>query len=169
MDFLPKTYEVPEGQNNNYMRLQKGENRIRVISDEAVLGYEYWVGRDASGKGGTPIRIQMSATVPTEYADSKKHFWIMGVWNYAEEKIQLLEITQSTIQKSIKRLYESPDWGNPNDYDLLIIREGESKQDTRYSVQPTPKTKMDDQIIQSYKDANVDLTAVFRNEDPFKA
>ena len=40
MDFLPKTYEIPQAP-SSYMKLQKGSNRFRILSS-AMTGYEYW-------------------------------------------------------------------------------------------------------------------------------
>lgn len=164
-EFLPKDYEVPR-KSMNYMRLEEGENRFRVL-DAPILGWIWWVtGNDGSRK---PIRIPSDQKAPeTVDKDEIKHFWAMPIWNYGEEKIQILELAQKSIQKAIKNLADDPDWGNPTGYDLVISKSGQ-KLDTEYQVSPKPAKKLDPGILQLYADMHIDLTALYRGEDPFEA
>ena len=162
-NFLPDDYEVP-AKNINYFKFEDGENRFRVLATP-ILGWVWWeTEKDGSRK---PIRIPMDQEVPAAVdKDEVKHFWGMPVWNYKEEKIQVLEITQKGIQKSIKTLSGDSDWGNPVNYDLVVVKTGQ-KLDTEYQVSPKPAKKLDPGITQLYADMHIDLTALFRGEDPF--
>jgi|SRR3990167_1682490 len=167
MSFLPDKYEVPKS-SGNYLRFEEGENKFRIM-DNAVIGYEYWVTDKEGNK--KPVRKRMNEAIPVEELEGDelpKHFWAFPVYNYAEEKIQILEITQKGIMRDIRALEKSKDWGDPQNYDLLVTRTGK-KLDTKYSVNPVPPKPMDKGIIQYYKDLELNLEALFDNNDPFEA
>lgn len=117
MTFLPKKYEVPE-KPGNYMKLDQGENRIRILSDP-ILGREWWVRENGDIKtrnenfikGDRPERVRMDEDLSPDEFDASRHFWAMIVWNYKLEVVQILEITQSTIQKPLTALVKSEGWG----------------------------------------------------------
>ena len=165
-DFLPSEYEVPAS-NSGYMKFEQGENRFRIMSSP-ILGWEYWT--DDNGKR-KPNRRKMtdprpdSITDPTEYV----HFWAMIVWNYKVERIQILEIKQSSIQRTLRALAKDADWGSPvQSYDLVVTRTGE-KLDSKYQVLPKPAKKLDPGIVQLYEDMEIDLDQLYVGGDPFKA
>jgi len=102
----------------------------------------------------------------SEIGDEPKHFWAFVVWNYKDEKVQILEVTQKGIMKAIRNLVNDEDWGDPKNYDLVVTREGEGLE-TEYSVNPKPKTELDKGIQVFYKDLNINLEALFDGDDPF--
>lgn len=163
-DFLPNDYEAPQSV-NNYMKLQQGENRFRILS-KPLLGFQGW----KTGPQGERIVERWPNTekrVTTEYDDGKaKHFWAMVVWNYNEEAIQVLEITQASIQKAILAIARDPDWGDPFGFDIKITRKGE-KLETEYSVNPVPHSKVSEAVQEAYMEKPVNLEALFEGEDPF--
>ena len=166
-NFLPDNYEVPQ-KSGNYFRFIEGENRFRILSSP-IIGWETWIeNKDGSRK---PIRKPMDKPFNVDEVDNPediKHFWAMPIYNYQEEKIQILEITQKGIQKSIKALAKDVDWGSPVNYDLVVTREGKEL-NTKYQVNPKPAKKLDEGILQLYKDMKIDLTALYRNDDPFSS
>jgi hypothetical protein len=167
--FLPDDYKPPV-QDGKYMKFQEGENRIRVMS-APVLGYELWV-------NGKPKRVAMDKTftqADLDNADINKftgkrktpqHFWAMIVWNYNTGKLQILQVTQATIQRAITAYTLDPDWGAPFEYDILIKKEGEGR-DVEYSVISKPHKLIDPAIATEYKDASINLQALFDGGDPF--
>lgn len=102
-DFLPPNYDVPS-KRGNYMRFAEGENRFRILGFP-IIGWESW---EEMGDGTRkPIRRPMDKPFSVDEIENPediKHFWAMCVWNYQEEKVQILEITQKGIQKSIRAL-----------------------------------------------------------------
>src|SRR5215510_11210672 len=93
--FLPQDYQAPKT-SNFYMKLQEGENKFRILT-QPILGWEDWLDKK-------PVRYTFD-NKPTKSFDPKKpvkHFWSMVVWNYNEEQIQILHITQATIRSSIE-------------------------------------------------------------------
>jgi hypothetical protein len=165
-DFLPKDYNVPDN-GGNYMKFQPGENRFRVLASP-ILGYVYWT-TDATG-GRKPNRIRMSERVPANVIladdDDPKHFWAMPVWNYQDEQVQILEITQKGLMKSIRQLAADADWGSPVNYDLVVTKSGQ-KLETKYSLQPKPAKPLDEGITRAFTDMHINLDALYDGKDPF--
>jgi len=175
MTFLPKGYKVPEG-SSNYFRFEEGENRFRVLGD-LILGTEYWITDPKDKTKRIPQRVEQGVDISvdkleenpkTGEVDIPKHFWAIVVWNVDAEKIQILEITQKSIQRSITAMSNSKDWGDPVEYDILVTREGKGLE-TTYTVTPCPKKKLDPGIVQLYKDMQIDVKALFKGEDPFQS
>jgi len=157
--FLPPTYEVPKA-GGNYMKLAPGNNVVRILSTP-ILGWEDW-------KDNKPLRFPMDQK-PEKPVDPKrpiKHFWAFIVWDYAEGKLKVMEITQSTIQESIKNLYEDIDWGDPRQYDIDIKKTGE-KMETKYSIIAKPPKPITQEIKEKLETTNIDLTELYKGADPF--
>lgn len=161
MSFLPQNYQSPKT-STHYMKLQEGENRIRILS-QPIIGWEDWHDKE-------PVRSTME-NKPEKPFDPKKpvkHFWAFIVFNYVEEQIQILHLTQASIRKSIEGFCNDKDWGQPFFYDIKIHKKGE-KMDTEYSVNPVPHKPLDAYIISCFKERPINLQALFTNEDPFAA
>lgn len=163
MNFLPKGYKAPE--TGNYMKLQQGKNKFRILS-EAIVGTEIW--EEDSDGNKKPVRFRPDDSIPVDKYDTgdARHFWAFVVYNRNADKIQILEITQKTIQRALKALAEDEDWGNPQNYDITITRKGEGM-DTEYTVMPGQKSEISDEIKKEYKEADINLEALFDGEDPF--
>lgn len=157
-DFLPEGYETPQT-GGNYMKLQDGENKIRILS-KPIIGWVDWKDKQA-------YRFPMKQK-PDKPLDKNpiKHFWAFVVWNYNIQSIQILEITQQTIQTAIQSLSKDDDWGAPYAYDLKIIKKGRDLQ-TEYSVTPSPKKPVPDEVQKAALDKPVYLDALFHGADPW--
>ena len=161
MSFLPTNYKAPAS-TGNYMKLQDGDNMIRILS-EPILGWEDWDNKK-------PIRYKFD-NKPMNSVDPEKpikHFWAMIVWNYVEEEIQILQITQAGIRKAIESLSNDESWGAPYFYDIKITKEGKELK-TKYSVNPRPHKKLDPRIKEAFLEKPCSLNALFSNGDPFNA
>ena len=90
----------------------------------------------------------------------------MIVFDYADNQVKILEITQQTIQKTIQDLAANEDWGSPSEYDIKITRKGQEKQ-TEYTVMPSPKKPLTEEIKKAALDKPVNLDTLFKNGDPF--
>lgn len=161
-NFFPsEDYKMPV--TSNYLKLTEGDHTFRALSS-AVVGWEYF------NKDNKPIR---SRTVFEEMpSDLKKdgrinHFWAFIVWNYDENRIQILELTQKTIMGPMQALIKNPKWGNPKGYDITITRKGTTMQDTDYAVVPNPHTPITDDIQKAFEKSKVNLEALFEGIDPF--
>lgn len=166
MSWKEAAEKVPE-QQSNYFKFEAGPNKLRILS-EPIFGYEYW------NKDNKPVRSKEAFTeTPTdarlndEGEFQQKFFWAFIVWNYKANRMQLLEVTQVSIQRQITDLIENADWGDPRGYDLTILKKGE-KLNTEYTVQPAPPKEVGVEIHRQYRNYSFDLEALFTGGDPFK-
>ena len=173
-DFLPKDYQ-PQAGASRYTKLQPGENKIRILS-KPILGHVFWERSDGTVKvygdkneqGDKPVRMRLEDSRPDKVKDptSWKEFWAMCIYNYSSKEIEILEITQVTIQRAIAELWHDEDWGSPRNYDLVINRvEGEK---TTYSVRAKPKSAFDAEVAKRFEEEEINLNALYEGKDPFK-
>ncbi len=164
--FGDKDYKVPT--TSNYMKFQEGRNKFRVLSS-AIVGYEYWNTDNKpvrssepfdgipegikTGKDGEPSRVS--------------HFWAFVVYNYNEKRVQILEITQKSIQVAIQSLVNDETWGNPKKYDITVSRKG-SGMETEYTVMPNPHMPTAPEVLETFEKTKINLNALYIGGDPFK-
>lgn len=163
MGMIPDDFQLNES--SDYMKLEKGENRFRVL-DEGVSGMEWWVKKDGKSK---PIRKAFSERIsPSELdADSKpKAFIAFPVWNYKTENVEILEITQKNIMRALQSYEADPDWGDLSGYDIKVLKEGDGF-DTTYQVNPTPAKPMAKEVVEAFAAKTINLEALFTGENPF--
>lgn len=153
-DFFPEDYKLPAS-GNGFMKFEKGESLFRVL-DKVAMGYEYWTDDNKVFRSYTPFETLAPNAKKQENKKTKemeviqpKHIWIMPVWNYKTEAIQILTIGQKTVQESILALNKDADWGNPMSYDIKVVREGDGF-NTEYAVNPKPKKDLDPAVAESY-------------------
>ena len=173
MTFLPPGSDPVTG-SNFYFRPEEGDNRVRCLAPP-IVG---WVGWTAARK---PLRRPVDTAAPSiptideseVVIDDKnviRKFWALPIWDYAARRIKVWEIGQSTIQRAIKKLAESADWGDPRRFDLIVTRTTDSG-NTSYTVMPAPK-KRDEQpaIVAAWKEVvarGFDISRLFDGGDPF--
>ncbi len=160
MDFLPIDYVEPAAAANGYMKLLDGDNKFRIMS-QPLLGWEDWLNKK-------PIRFEMDKKpdAPVDETKPIKLFWAMIVWNYAEKKIQILQITQARLRKALAALCKDEDWGSPYGYDIKITKEGKGME-TIYTLNPIPHKALSAEIIKAYADKPIYLPALMKSLDPF--
>jgi hypothetical protein len=159
-DFFQQDYKLPT--TSNYMKFLEGENTFRVLSS-AIVGYEYF------NKENKPIRSKLpfDETPNIKEGSEVKHFWAFAVWNYKDERVQILELTQKSIMQYIKGLVDNKRWGNPTGYDITVSRTGTGLA-TEYTCRAEPHSTLEDKIAEAWSKANVNLNALYKSEDPFK-
>jgi hypothetical protein len=166
MAFLPNDYKTPETA-GKFMKFKEAETRFRILSPEPLLGYVGWT---SDGNKRKPVRKPMGAKwTDSEVDDNKtRHFWAMAVWSYATSRVMVLEVTQTTIQKSIETFSKDGDYGDPVGYDIVVKKSGEGM-DTEYQVMPKPPKKADKAILSAWDalQEKFDLSRLFSNGDPF--
>ncbi len=171
--FLPKDYKEPPVI-KNYMKFRDEENRFRILS-AAITGFEYF---NTSNK---PVRSREPfATHPKDIKDGGtiKHFWAFVVYNHndaqiAEEAglptdsaVQILEVTQKTIQSAILSYVHNKKWGDFHSYDFVVKKEGEGIE-TEYNVIAEPHSELKLDKTQTDRAESINLEALYTGEDPF--
>lgn len=146
---------------------KQGPNKFRILS-APVMGWEYWT------ESKKPVRAKERWTTIPADADisgkngwNPKHFWAFVVWNFDTKMVEVLEITQTTIQTAMEELIHSEEWGSPLGYSITINRKGENLE-TEYSVVPSPAQPTPDAILQAYKEKPINLEALFTGGNPFE-
>jgi len=165
-----------ESQVGNYMKFEEGQNRIRIL-EKPITGYVYWEDAEGNlvpknemaGKGGKPVRVKSWEGLTNAQRGAMKGFAAMVVWNYQAERIQILEVKQVGIMNALEALSLSKSWGDVTSFDIVITktRTGINPTDVEYSVMPEPKEPVSKEIKEAYKEAHIDLEALYRGEDPF--
>ena len=153
MSFLPPNYKIPRSA-TKYMKFEEGENQFRILGsfedETAIMGFEYWI---TQGKDRKPVRVsdlkeidpeELEINPKTGKTEIPKHFWMLPVYNYKAKMVQLLEITQKSIQEAIQNLANNPKWGHPSEYDIIVTRIEEDI--VKYTVLPDPKSPLDKEI-----------------------
>jgi len=160
-NFFPSSeYKMPS--TNNYMKFVEGPNPFRVLS-HAIVGYEYFTFENK------PVRQKENFdSIPSDIKKdgSINHFWAFAVWNYNEQRIQVLELTQKTVMNPMQAYIKNPKWGDPKKYDFVVNRKG-SGMETDYSVITEPHSDLDVNILDKAKKMKLNLEAMFVGEDPF--
>jgi hypothetical protein len=176
MAFLPTNIKAPAegggGSSGNYFRFSQGENKFRIIGasdDKPSPGFIHgtlgWAVVDGKKR---PIRWAEGAQAPQAFEDKPRAFFAFVVYNYNEQKVQILEMTQVKLQTELLQLANDEDWGDCRKYDISVVRNGEGL-DTTYAMNPKPIKKMDEDIraIAKAELKRINLPALFDGEDPF--
>ena len=172
MGKLSKIKRAPSsgGSGGNYAKLLQGENKFRIVGDIEdtppgfIVGMVGWTTNEEGQR--RPVRYTTGESVPQTFEDKPKEFFAMIVWNYAEERIQILELTQAGLKDELIKLDADEDWGDLRKFDISIIRSGEGLE-TSYVMTPKPHKKRSDEINAAVKAMKVNLNALFTGDDPF--
>lgn len=158
--FQDNNYKMPS--TDNYMKFREGENTFRVLSS-AIVGYEYF------NKENKPVRSKLPFDDTPDIKDGGevKHFWAFCVWNYADERVQILQLTQKGIMTFMQNLISNKRWGNPQGYDITVNRTG-SGMNTEYTYMANPHSVLEDNIAEAWSKAKIDLNELYTGGDPFK-
>lgn len=157
----------PQAGSSNYLKFTTGKHRFRILAP-SISGYSWWETQPDGGE--KPRRIPLTGRPPVEYAEKIRKFLAFPVWNYASKRIQVLELTIAGLQREMKELDKDPDWGDLTDYDLEVNRTGTTRNDTRYSLTPKPKTELSSEILKAIQKNGLPvLEALYKGGDPFNA
>lgn len=161
---IPKGTKIPSG-SGQFAKLVEGKNKFRVLSD-IITGWEGWKNKKPFRHPGDVCKIK------TEEVDLNpngqpniNYFWAMVVWNYSEDKIQVLEITQKTVMGPLYELEQNTDWGDLKNYDIEINKKKEGDK-TKYYVLGIPPKPLDNKIQEEFEKTDIKLDALFKGEYP---
>lgn len=166
MPMLPKGYKRPSS--SSYLKFAAGNNVFRILAPP-IMGWEGWTTADGKRKPVRRRRIEDFKINDTEPNKKLKHFWAMPVWNYDAGCVSILEITQATIQDAITALDNNAKWGDARNYDLCVVREGSTLEDTTYQVMPEPPTPLTQEAEKAWAElqGKFDIERLYDGGDPF--
>lgn len=160
-NFFPSNdYKIPN--TSNYMKFQDGVNTFRVLSS-AIVGYEYFNNENKPVRSREPFEGILE---DAKKGENVKHFWAFLVYNYEAKRIQILQLTQKGIMKTLQDYIKNPKWGNPREYDFIVNRTG-SGLDTEYSVTVNPKSPVEAEVVEKQSKLKIDLELLYVGADPF--
>lgn len=163
MNFLPDGFDKLQTEKAyiNIAKLPEGEYKFRIVQ-RPIGGWIDW-------KDKKPYRYRPSEKPSTSFDPDKpvKSFWTMYVWDYANEGLYIMEVTQMGIIKNLTDLGTNEDWGDFTKYDIKIKKEGSGKE-TKYSVMPVPHKEMAPKIKEAMAKKPVNLETLYKGGDPWK-
>jgi hypothetical protein len=160
---IPKNTKIPS--TSQFAKLQDGKNKFRILSD-VVTGWEGWKDKKPFRHEGQVCQIKPEQVDLNQNGTPNiNYFWAMVVWNYKEDRVQVLEITQKTIMGPLYDMESNEDWGDLKNYDIEINKKKEGDK-TSYTVLGIPPKPLSEEIIQAYKEGEVDLSKLFSGEYP---
>lgn len=160
-NFLPEGYEVPTS-GGAYMKLKQGDNLFRILT-KPIMGYLGW---NLENKPERRKKKEEFAGVQLQENKSPRHFWAFGVYNFTTKQVEVMEITQATIQTQLTAIFNNPSWGAPFGYNLTINRAGDGL-DTTYTTQPIPPDELTNEVKQKVIESPLNLDALYSGNDPF--
>ncbi len=158
---LPENYEPAKSTGGSYTKLQDWDTKIRILTSP-IIWYVYFTVDNKPKRSKTMFK----STNDIKQDWKVKEFRAFVVWNYDEEKVQIMEVTQNTIKDQIYALAKDEDFGDPKNYDLKINRSWKDLE-TRYQVKAlAQKPFTNEEAIKESRSVN--LEALYEWEDPFK-
>lgn len=162
---LPYGHEKLE-KKSNYLKvskLPKGDTRIRIVGTP-IAGWEYWENKKPlrfSPDQGEPKREE-----PIDNMNKTKSLWWVYIWDYTQQDLFILSIEQASVKAGLKALYNDPEWGDYEKYDVKINKTGEGK-DTKYTVTPCVPKDLTPEIKTALENHPVRLEALYSGKDPW--
>lgn len=126
--------EPGTGGNVDFLKLQSGETRIRIVGKPSMVELHWEKALDGSTKkvictgAGCPICKKGHAPM--------KRYQIKVI-DRTDGNVKILE-GGTTVFNAIKAYAMDPDYGDPTKYDMKVKKEG-SGRETRYTVVASPK------------------------------
>ena len=191
MGFLPKSAaeQVQGGGGGNYLnpgKLQSGASmRFALCESEPLCFFECWGESNADGKlkpfrfPEEPTAEDVEAEMGNEYSrrqnrdgtgfEPAKFGIAVPVFNYENESIGILSLSQKSLIRAIDEVSQSEDYATLTDWDFSISREGTGL-NTEYSLLPLPPKADRKEIASLYEKsilAGFNINKLISGENPF--
>lgn len=161
-NYLPEEFESVKTKKPyiNLGKLPVGEYKFRIVC-RPIAGWLDWYDRK-------PMRFRPNnkPAAPFDKTKSIKSFWALYVWDYKEEDLFVMEVTQNSIKHALEELARNEDWGDLTTFDFKIKKTG-SGIETNYTVTPVPHKPMDAAIKEALAIKPVRLEALYEGGDPW--
>lgn len=142
---IPTGTKIPSS-GSGFMKFELGQNRLRVLGDFQI-GWEGWINGKPTRHRGDVCHIDASIVDQNKDGTPNMHyFWVAPVYDYRDQAVRVLEITQKTIMGTLQNLEENPAWGDVKKYDLVVSKTKNGDK-TSYAVVANPPTVMPNEIL----------------------
>ena len=162
------TSYLPKGDENlktgkAYLKLSQlkdGENKLRLVQ-QPIAGWIDWNEKK-------PVRSRPENKPKKSFDPAKpfKAFWACYVWDYSQEGLYVMEITQGGVLNDLRTFAKDEDWGDLTGYDIKITKKG-SGIETKYTLTPLPHKPMPLPAAEALKYSPVRLEALYDGGDPW--
>jgi hypothetical protein len=144
------------GSKTNFLRLQQGDNVVRVMGNP-VQSYVHWLELPDGSKRkiNSPVDSPELVERLEEAGFKRKPSWIVKVLDRKENEFKLLEIG-SQIFNGIRGLVNNKKWGKVTQYDITINR-GPKGSQPLYNVTPDPKEPIPSELKEKFMAFNDSL------------
>jgi len=164
MSFFKNNYDRSESASGSYLRLNPNETVTLRILTAPVEGLQCF-------DGNKPIRWDINGQTPPQVAkleDKPKPFAALGVWHHEAGLAKIWVCSQKSVLLDLQTIVEID--GHPFEYDIQIMRKG-AGMSTKYFTKVVNRSPAEDHVraAAEHYAANVDLTKLYTNENPFEA
>lgn len=123
---------------SNFMRLEEGENLVRVMGNPVQFYIHWVVTPDGSRrKVNSPVDSPELVRRLEDSGFKRQARWLVKVLDRSDDEFRVLEVGPQ-IYNGIKSLYNNSRWGKVTQYDLSINK-GPKGHQPLYGVTPNPK------------------------------
>ena len=141
------------GTKSDFIRLEEGENTVRVMGNP-VQFYIHWV--------VTPDGSRRKVNSPVDHPELVRRLedsgfkrqarWLIKVLDRTDDEFRILEVGPQ-IYNGVKALYNNSRWGKVTAYDVTISK-GPKGAQPLYSVTPNPKEPLSSDFKAKFVDFN---------------
>jgi len=141
------------GTKSDFIRLEEGENTVRVMGNP-VQFYIHWV--------VTPDGSRRKVNSPVDHPELVRRLedsgfrrqarWLIKVLDRTDDEFRILEVGPQ-IYNGVKALYNNSRWGKVTAYDVTISK-GPKGSQPLYSVTPNPKEPLSSDFKAKFVDFN---------------
>jgi hypothetical protein len=144
--------------------LIEGEHRFRIVQ-EAIGGFVEW-------ENNKPFRYEEEPAYSKDPDNPARVFWAIYAWDYSQEGLFVIEITQKSLLDALRSCGESSEWGDLTTYDIKIKKTKTNKTTKTgkpvfdYSLIPAPHKPMSQTIVEAKRRQPATLEALYTGGYP---
>jgi len=145
---------------DDYMRLQSGSNRLRLVTKPFQYWVHKWKEEGMQGFGEKVYCSKFHGSCPCcDTEDKPKRRWFTGVIDRKTGTYKILDMGVAIYQK-IQGYSRDEDWGDPSQYDIDVVVDKQGGATGYYNVIAKPKQPLSDEDVEIKQ--NVDLESLKR-------
>jgi len=141
------------GTKSDFLRLEEGENTVRVMGNPVQFYIHWVVTPDGSRrKVNSPVDSPELVRRLEDSGFRRQPRWLIKVLDRTDDEFRILEVGPQ-IYNGVKALYNNSRWGKVTAYDVTISK-GPKGSQPLYSVTPNPKEPLSSDFKARFVDFN---------------